>query len=284
MKRTTKIFIGVFGAVLLLSIFVIIYMSYLYDDKYNKSLKLEQKQIMISESSEYKVIIFETEEPVDLQDRYALAKQLSGQIQIKKSGDGKKSGNFSMPEALCLFTKTTISNDTLRISLNHKELLSHYYNGWGISLSKLSGLDFTVYADSSVDMVNRISGIDILFKGLELDKVNAETYYSSVVIDSCHFSRLSTLRMGSYLFNMEQSTIDTLDIGIDNDYLNIDNVKGCDINVMNLTELNKAGGHIYIEIPDKFCNTLNWYPKNKGSNLRLLVNSTQTDSTKLIFP
>jgi hypothetical protein len=276
MKLTTKIVTGIIISIFLLSIGVIIGISFIDIEKYRQSYtgvslpRISQENIITVEVEPYQTIMVDKELMNDKRDFNPF-----GTILIKPINEGEKNKLF-LPEELLRFTDITSSNDTLIIRLKMDELYEQHYPNKetksGI-LYALDGANFFIHSNT-VDVICNMYGIELDIRNMETDRIKINTY-DDVTIDSCHTNLIKPTMSKGGRFLLKNSQVKELNIDLDQIGYGWQ-IENCDIEVENLT----GSGKHRTDLAMSEAKSMNWLPKSKDAQLTVTLHG---DTAKVIF-
>ena len=290
MRLTSKIFIGIFIAVIILSICVITSLANRYDNDFKIGTTLQNEQVKIDIPSDYKVILLKTDIPEIWKDRlYSFRKRITGSIDLKKATSNKDISNLLVTKELKPYISQTVVDDTLSLHLDLNGLYSQYYDS---DFGQIKGLNFTIYVDSLANIVNKIPGINISLKDLNMDQIRLSTLAGNIDVQNSNFSTASLFAEGgnNNRLILKKCNIDTLNLDLNNLIWKWDDndISEDNINVINLTGKYKKdyyyGKSMGFYIPEKLCKTVNWIPKDDNTAFKLEIMTEKGKPASFIIP
>ena len=282
MKLTTKIIIGIFLSIFVISLLHII--IYSFTDRKNYRMSIQNRSISIPEANKpwidvkpYRVIQFYYADKDDESKYYYMPNNDYCGLFINPAPEKEKENTLVIPEALNDFISTQINNDTLIVKINFEELRRK--NGiqdeefekikktairYGISVY---GLNLYLHS-SNVNIINNLSGLHTKIKNIETDSI---IIYSSglVTIDSCKAILINPVSCKGFTLTNSSAKILNIDLDLiqggwkeENNTINIKNYTG-----------SKDNHEMYIKRDDigNKDEVINWLPKNKDAKLKIYL-------------
>ena len=278
MRFTTKIVLGIFLSIFLLSLGAIIGFSFTDRVNYNWTskgkLSISQENIISVDLKPYKTI--RVEKDLYPGDKYNI--HLQGTLYINPITASDEKNKLFLSEELFQFSDIVSSNDTLIIRLQIKDLHEKYVANKPRKVSHLyviEGFNFYVHTNT-VDIISNLNGVSIDVRNIKTDKININTY-GNAYIDSCQTGVIEPHVRGWHKsFRLKNSQVKELNIDLD---LMAGNwtVENCDIEVENLT----GSGKYDVQLPKSEAKIMNWIPKDKDAKLNVTLYG---DTARIVFP
>ena len=275
MRLTTKIVLGIFVSIFLLSFGVIIALLFNVkkDNSYiNDTTRIIMQENIISVDIEpYKTIWIDGEYTEDNQF------YLTGKLLLKPVLREYEKNKLFLPEELLPFTDIISSNDTLIIRLKLEGLIKQYDPIKSKNkhvLHILDGVNFVMHPNT-VDVISNINGIEIDIRNMKTDRIDISTP-GEVSIDSCQVGRINPIMRGWRLFRIKNSQVKELNIDLDQMERNWQ-VENCVIEVENRT----GSGNYIDHLPKGAAKNVNWIPKNKDAQMTMTLRG---DTARIVFP
>jgi len=258
MKLTTKIVLGLFISIFLLSFVAIIGFSFLdrgkYDNRFvNTFLSISQENIIAVEIEPYQTIKIDK---IQTQDKVNV--HPTGTIQLKPINNQEETNKLFLPEELLQFTDIVSLNDTLIIRLKINEIREKYKN------TLIEGFNFFVHTNT-VDVLCNINGIKVDVSNITTDKIHIKTT-GHIEIDSCQVNLIELYDISdSRSFLFKNSKIKELNI--DFDQMGSWKIENCEIEVLNLTGSKRHN----VSLTPSEAKIMNWIPKNEDAQLTVTL-------------
>jgi len=277
MRLTTKIIIGLIVSIFLLSFCVIIGISFINTDNYERrsnvyTSKISQENLVALDID----IPFQTIFMDEVQNRLIEKRpNLSVSIRYSPVTNPEDQNQLFLPEELLKFVDTESSNDTLFIRVKMDAIYDQYAENSKGNYIFIDGFNFFVYA-KEVDVVSNLERIKVDVRNLITDKIRIQIR-GSIEIDSCKANRLEPYLNGyRRSFLLKNSSVNELKIDLDQIGSSW-KVENCEIEVENLTG---SGKHSVVQ-PKSEAKIMNWLPKNKDAQLTVTLYG---DTARIEFP
>ena len=280
MRPTTKITIGIFLSIYVLSILHIIYFSFTerknYPDLINHSIRFSQEHTMGLNLPPCRVIVFEAEQfDPERACYYPLVSNESG-VFIHPAATIDEDNKLYFPEELNDFISLQTKNDTLVVKIK-MDGMAQRYGMMDVPLLKgrttrsrhyvsVSGVNLYVHT-SEVNIINKLGDIPIQVSRLETDTIKIYSM-GGVAIDSCKAKVIDPVVESRYdgRFTMTNSATQALN-------LDLDKTRGwrttnCNIEAINITGSGRNAG---LNLYSNEYGTINWLPKNSDAELSIKI-------------
>ena len=271
MRLTTKIIIGIFVSIFILSLLFIIGFSFTERKNFNKTnfgihvikLPQENKKEVNTESSRVIVLTVQTNDKNRFTSWYS--NEESG-LFIRTASATNEENKLFIPEALKDFIAIQTNQDTLIVKIKMDEVLEKYgYKDEALGIREavqISGFNLCLYT-SNVNVINKIRGIQTRISNLEADSIKI---YSAgdVIIDSCKANVIEPESGRKLTVSNSAAKVLNLDLDQTTNW----NINNCDIAVRNYTG-SKRYHTLTFSRPES--GTINWQPKNNESELNIKI-------------
>lgn len=277
MRLTTKIVLGIIAAAFLIAIGCICYLSLNYDGGRKAGLILKEETAGIDISGQKVIEIYADTIPAKDgrgdKDKYYVI--FDGLINIQPVTNEGDKGKLYIPEQLKEYLEISTVHDKTILRVKTAELLANHYKNGIPSPAAIRELNFTVYADSYVDIRSRVDGLRANVQGLKAGSINIEILRGDLNIENCEADIITpAIRdWGSFVMKNSKTKVFNADL----DYLQNWKIEQCDIDTENLT----GSGNHDVEVPATECRVMNWNPKNEKASLNVSLGS---DTARVVFP
>lgn len=275
MRQTTKIVLGI-----IISLFLIVFFSLIgisFQREYEKiyegwQLEIAQENIMEVPVEDFKVIVLADG---DINNKEVLYR-LSGNLSIRPLTDDDHKQTLWMPEELKPYVELSCKNDSLKIQFDSHDIRKYFENIKAVSADykalpdRVSGINFIICTEA-VDVINKVTSIDLDVKGFIGDQMNIAC--GNILVDSCQIHSISSVN--GHNVQIKNSKIQVVNLDLNELTWSFDHSS---IGVLNLTG---SGSLQRIRLLGRDIKELNWYPKEKQTKLEL---SLPGDTLKLILP
>ena len=276
MRLTTKIITGIILSFFFISLTFIIGFSFT-DRKSNNCfnatvIDLPQDNITGIELAFFKTIIID-EIPFDSKNaNYGLSDKCN--IFFSSVTEKQNSDMLFIPAVLKDFISINMSNDTLMVKLNLRDLGEKYRNE-EYGLNAVSGVNL-YFNISKLDIISNIQALSISMKNIETDSIKV-TSNGEILIDSCKARFVDPYLIANYR-SFKIANCDIKSIYIDLDF---DNMYNWHIEKSNIEEqiITGSRSHYITQYRNKSVQ-VNWIPKNNKAELNIKIPG---DTTQIII-
>jgi|GEM_PF-6072365 len=277
MRLTTKIVLGIIAAVFLTATGYICYLSLSYDGEKKTGVILTDETVSIDISGQKIIEIYADTISIknDGKDKDKHYIIFDGLINIQPAAKEEDKGKIYIPEQLKEYLEISALHDKTILRVKTAELLTDHYKNKIPDPAAIRGINFTIYADSCVDIRSRIGGLRANIQGLKAESINIDIMRGDLNIENCEADIITPTVRGWGHFVMKNSR--TKVFNADLDYLQNWRIEQCDIDTENLT----GSGNHDVEVPATECRVMNWNPKNEKASLNVSLGS---DTARVIFP
>lgn len=273
MRRTTKILIGIISGIFILSIGLIIGLSFtdLKESRttYQEESNIPQDEKDTIELDDHQVICLE--EVFTAEDIYWDTYQGSLTIKPTSANDGKT--GLTIPRALKEYLDFQTVNDTLYIRLLTDSLLEAHKNPEKENRHPIvTGVNLVIYMDV-LKIKNRLD-LDLCFAYNQSDSLVIESEQNLTMrnISADHVELLIHSNKQLLLKDCHFNVMD----------MNLDNMGSWTSENSRVEVLNVTGSRPHsFRMSDKEIGRIHWNPANKDASLNLILAS---DTTEVIFP
>lgn len=270
MKLTTKIILGIILSIFILSIGLIIGLSFKDRERYdhaNSRHTISQENIIEINVAPYKVVHLR-----DLDNTNNYNTHSQGVLYVKPLQNESDKNKLSIPEELAPYIVTQSSADTLTIMVDmHK--IDDAFHKTNYFYTVVSGVNMYLYTDI-VNIKNDRNGTTTEINNIKTDHIKVNSC-GSVHIHSCKAITVEPVIRNYNDFSLKESTVKYLNIDLDQ--IGSWYVENCNIEVENLTGSNYNN----VQLPKSEARVMNWLPKNKDSQLQLTLYG---DTARVTFP
>jgi hypothetical protein len=273
MRLTTKIVLGIIAAVFLIATGYICYLSLSYDGEKETGVMLTGETTGIDISGQKVIEIYADTIPKNYQRRNFVL--FDGLISIQPVTKEEDKGMMYMPKQLKEYMEITTLHDRIILHVKTAELLADHYKNEIPEPTLIRGVNFTIYTDSSINVISRLCYLKALAQNLKVESISIDLLRADLYIENCEADTITpAIRdWGSFVMKNSRTKVFNADL----DYLFDWRIEQCDIDAENLT----GSGNHNVVIPATECRVMNWNPKNEKASLNVSLGS---DTARVVFP
>ena len=274
MKTTTKIVLSLILFLFLLNLSVIIAVSFIDADKYERryivhTTSVSQENLIAIDVASFRTIRIDKEESNEVKNL-----NVSGTIRISPANDQETENKLLLPEELLKSTDITSSDDTLIIRLKPGVLYEQYVDERKGKFFLINDINYFVHTNT-VDVICNMAEIKVDVRNITTEKINIHTY-GNVEIDSCRVEFVEPdIQNNSGRFLLKNSQVNELRIDLDK-IGRAWQIENCAIEVENLT----GSGKHNVVLTNSEAKIMNWHPKNKDAQLTVTLKG---DTASVLF-
>lgn len=260
MKRTTKIIIGFLASLLLMSVVLIVRLSFIdqsiFEFKVNNPNQLTTSPFL----DQYKVVKF-----VNVTEKNSIPIG-NGVINIVSSTQNRRGGVFYYPKELASYIRQYLSKDTLVVEFNFNSLSKNKRDFYDSDDKSITPFYLYVNSSNSINVVNNIDNMSLSFKrGIARELIL--TSVKDVLVDSCQIESLHFIGdinhvtlSNSKVKNFNATLESVSDIKMPNSVIEQFNITGSGENTVALSKMNFK--------------KIKWRGKGKDASLCIKMDST----------